>query len=484
MLRILSVAAAGCALAAVLPAQLNTRLLARVDPQPGAVSPTNNYGGVWGMVVNGRELALVPARTGTYIYDCSDPRNPRQTGFIAGPGSTSTPYFWREANSWRTWAYVSSEHGNCQVINLANPDSPVLAGTFGTRFHTVSVDPGTGLLWGSGGGARGCNIYNLNVSATAPPLINSWLSPYVHDCLPIRGHAYLAQISDGNFRIVDSSNPLNILTLSSTTTPGAFTHNVWVTDDDRIAVTADENMGGCLTIYDITDKRNPIQRATWCSPNGATVHNVFIKGSIAHFSCYSDGYWAVDISNPSSPRTIAQYDTTPLTGSSYHGDWGCYPFQPSGVIYLSDMQRGFHIVEPTCGVPNVYGAGTAGTGGIVPAIDFAGGFARVGNATFAAKGTKVRGGATAALLVALGQGQFPLLGVTVLVDPTSIIAAPTAQADGSAGAAGAGTALRTFPLPGIPGIANLALYMQFVAIDPSGPQGLSASPGMRVVICP
>lgn len=485
MLRLLS--ATSIATLAVLTspaAQTNTRLLARVNPQPGATAPNNNYGGIWGMVVNGIEIALVPARTGTYVYDCSDPRNPRQTGFIAGPGATSTPYFWREVNSWGNFAYVSSEHGNCQVINLTNPNAPVLAGTFGTSFHTVSVDQGTGLLWGSGGGARGIGIYDLNVSATNPPRINAWNSPYCHDCLPIRGYAYLAQIFDGNFRIVDARIPTVVQTLSSTTTPGAFTHNVWVSDDDRIAITADENTGGCLTIYDITDKRNPVQRATWCSPNGATVHNVFIKGSIAHFSCYSDGYWSIDISNPALPRVIGQYDTTALTGSGYHGCWGCYPFQPSGVIYLSDMQNGFHIVEPTCGVPNVYGVGTAGTGGMVPTIDFAGGFAKVGNASFAVKSTKLRGGANTALLVSLGQGQFPLLGVTVLVDPAQILAAPTVQADGTAGAPGAGTSIRTLPIPALAGLANLPLYLQVIAIDPNGPQGLSATPGMRVSICP
>jgi choice-of-anchor B domain-containing protein len=489
MQRTLCSLALGCAVAAALHAQtppMNVRLLSQVNPVPGAGPNTNNYAGIWGMVVAGREIAILPARTGTYIYDCTDPRNPVQTGFFAGPGSSSQPYFWREATGWRNHAYIGSEHGSCQVIDVSNPAAPALIRTIGTMFHTVSVDQGAGLLYGNGGGARGCRIYDLNVSATNPPQINAWTSPYVHDCLPIRGFAYLAQINSGTFRIINVTDPRNVVTLSSTPTPSGGTHNVWVSDDDQIAVTADEigTPPYCLTVFDISNKAAPAQLATWCSPFNATVHNVFIKGRVAHFSCYTDGYWAVDISNPASPTPIAHFDTTALSGSNYQGCWGCYPFQPSGVIYLSDMQNGFYIVEPTCGVPLHYGQGVAGTGGIVPTIDYDGGFARVGNSTFAIEGQNLRGGTSTALLLATGRGMFPILGVTVLVDPLMIVTSPTFGTTGTPGAPGAGTLSAALGIPGDPTLAGTTWNAQIIAIDPSGPAGLASTRGFEFTICP
>lgn len=479
-MKTLSLCAAAAALLALpAPAQTNAKLLASRDKFPGAVAPNNNYAGIWGMVVKGREIALVPARTGTIVYDCTDPKNPIEKGFIPGPGpSGPNGYFWREVNSYGTYAYVSSEHGACQVLDISDPDNPKLAGTFGSSMHTVSIDQGTGMLWGNGGAGRGCRVYNLKSNPVTPPLVTSFTSPYVHDSLPIRGYVYLAEIYDGTMRIADISNLPTITTRSKTSTPGAFTHNVWVTDDDRIAVTADENQGGCLTVFDISNKSAPVKLATWCSPNGATVHNVFIKGKIAHFSAYSDGYWAIDISDPTKPTPIAQYDTTPLTGNDYHGNWGCYPFQPSGVIYLSDMQKGFFIIEPTCGVPNLYGDGTAGTGGIVPRIDYTGGFAKVGNATFAIENAAVKANAPVALVVGIASAKLPVLGIDILIDLNQ----PVLVFSGTANAQG----IATFHLaiPGNPAFGGATGYAQSIVLDAAGPQGLAATRGMKFTVCP
>ncbi len=476
----LVVAAAALSLAASAATQtLNCQQLAHVDRFPGAVSPTNNYAGVWGMVVNGREYALVPARSGTLVYDCANPSAPVEKALINGPGSGSTPYFWREANGTGSYAYISSEHGAAQVINVAAA-TPVLAGTFGINAHTVSVDPGTQRLWLNGGGAPrgGCNIYNLAASAVNPPLVGSYNGDYVHDCYPYAGYAYLGQIFAGNVRILNTQ-AFPTLTIESTRqTPGNFTHNAWVNKAATVMVTADENHGGCLTIYDITFKNAPVQLATWCSPTGATIHNAFIKGKIAHFSSYSAGYYAVDISNPSSPQLIASFDTSPQTNNDYHGCWGCYPFQPSGVIYLTDMQTGFWVVRPSCGVPNDYGTGTAGTGGKTPAIDYAGGFAKVANATFGLECTDIAPNAPVALFLAAGQANVPAFGITINVD----LGQPFVMFGGTASAQGSITF--GIPIPNVAGYGGMNFNAQIVSADANGPQGLAASRGFALTICP
>ncbi len=467
-------------LVSLAPCQtVNARLVSRVDKYPGASSPTNNYGGIWGMVVNGREIAVVPARTGTVFYDCTNPAAPVELGVIAGPGSTSMPYFWREANSYGSYAYISSEHGALQCINLTS-GTPVLASTFGPRSHSLSIDQGTGRLWANGGQSPsgGCTIFNLVASPTAPPQVGTYSAAYVHDCQSYNGHTYLAQISAGSVRIIDTSSFPTLTTRSTTTTPGAFTHNAWVNKASTLMVTTDENRGGCLTFYDVTIKTAPIQLSTFCSPSGATVHNAFILGQVCFVASYSAGFHAIDISEPGNPRLICSYDTSAQSNNDYHGCWGCFPFQPSGKIYLSDMQTGFHIVEATCGVPWQYGTGTAGTAGKTPVVDYGGGFAQVARTTFKLECTDMAANASLALLVGAASASVPAFGITLNIDLTQ----PYVQVVGSANAQGALTV--NVPIPNQAHLANGTLYAQVVTADAGGPQGLAASRGFRVTICP
>jgi choice-of-anchor B domain-containing protein len=463
---------------------LNCNLRAHIDKFPGAVPPVNNYAGVWGLVANdSKEYAAVTARTGTIFYDCANPSAPVEKAFIAGPNpGASTGYFWREANGYRgDYFYLSSEHGSLQAISMANPSLPALVGTFGSYAHTVSVDVGAKKLWASGGNYNGCAVFDLASSFTNPTRVTNggFSSPYVHDCYPIRGFGYFAEIFDGNFQIRNITNVVNPPVLSTVRTPGAFTHNVWTTDDDTIAVTADENHGGCLTVYDISNKALPVQKSTWCSPGGATVHNVFIKERIAHFSCYTDGYWAIDISDPTNPVAVAHYDTTTEVGNDYRGDWGCYPFQPSGVVYLTDMQTGFWIVEPTAGVPIAYGAGSAGTGGLVPLLEHAGGPFKVGNLGYKFSAQRLLPSSQAALVLGVARANVPLLGTNLLIDLTQtyVVIPGTTTSNG--------TLVVAAGVPANPAFANAKITAQVFVADPNGPGGvLSASAGWECKIAP
>ncbi|MCC6781852.1 MAG: choice-of-anchor B family protein [Planctomycetes bacterium] len=470
--------------AAALPQGSNVRMLAHVDRFPGGTASTNHYAGVWGLVVNGRELAVVPARTGTIFYDCTTPTAPVEVAFIPGPGTGPTGYFWREANSCGNYVYLASEHGAMQVVDCSNPASPQLVGSFGNTAHTVSIDCNRRILWASGGAGRGVVLYDIGANPVNPPQIGVRSDPYIHDCTPNGRYAYMAQMFDGSFGIVDATNPANLITVSRTTTPSTFPHNVAVNEDETWAIVTEERRGDCFTVYDITNKAAPVQLTRWCSPNGATVHNVFVVGNVAHLACYADGYWAIDMSNPSAPVPIGQYDTSSFAGNNYYGDWGCYPFQPSGVVYLSDMQSGFWIVEPTCGVPHHYGNATAGTGAITPRLDYDGGAAKVGNANFELVADRLVGAAQTAFLLAFAAGSTPFSGIDVLVDLSVPPIAVGVGASGTSGVAGAGRASLSLGISNTPALAGLTLFAQVVAFDAGGPQGLSATRGMRFAICP
>ncbi|MDP6878922.1 MAG: T9SS type A sorting domain-containing protein, partial [Candidatus Marinimicrobia bacterium] len=127
-------------------------------------------------------------------------------------------------------------------------------------------------------------------------------------------------------------------------------HAVWLTDDSKYAVTADEESGGYVYIFDIQDFDNINLLSTWY-PNepevlNKSVHNVFIKDSLLYVSYYVYGTRIVDISNPYQPIEVGYYDWYPGQNGLYNGNWGTYPFTNNGLIYSSDYTgNGFFIMS-------------------------------------------------------------------------------------------------------------------------------------------
>ena len=67
-----------------------------------------------------------------------------------------------------------------------------------------------------------------------PTVVGLYTGDYVHDSHVRRDRAYLSESNRGNLRIVDVLDPARPRTISVTPTPGRFTHNAWVTDDDAL----------------------------------------------------------------------------------------------------------------------------------------------------------------------------------------------------------------------------------------------------------
>jgi hypothetical protein len=125
-----------------------------------------------------------------------------------------------------------------------------------------------------------------------------------------------------------------------------------------------------------------------------------------------------------------------------------------------------------------YGVGTAGQGGIVPVLG-ATGPVRVGE-TKTLRLSGVRGPATA--LLALGARpadlpNFPLPGLTFLVDPASLIILPwpiTGQSYGR------GAAAQSLPVYLPPSVRGLEAFEQVFVFDSAAPSGVSATNGLHV----
>lgn len=317
---------------------------------------------IWGYASAGKEYALVGHQTGMSVVNVTDPAAPALLFTAPGPNS-----IWREVRSKGTYAFVTTEGGGgLQIVNLAYlPDSiqkknwtgdGAIAGQL-DKIHALQVDGNYLYLYGS-------NIQNAQSSGH--PLIIDVTDPwdphyaggfvfpgpgsvsYVHDGYVRNDTGYFGHIYDGFFSIVDLTDKANPVLLASQNTPGNFTHNSWLSDNSQVLFTTDEVDNSYLTAYNVTDPSDieELDKIQINPGSNSVVHNTYVLNDYAVTSWYKEGVVIVDASRPDNLIITGYYDTSPLSGGGMDGDWGVYPFLPSGNLLISDIQEGLFVLTP------------------------------------------------------------------------------------------------------------------------------------------
>ncbi|MEM7198736.1 MAG: choice-of-anchor B family protein [Planctomycetota bacterium] len=468
-------AASLLAFTAGLSAQIsrNVQLLGRLTPASGSAE----YSDVWGYVdpATGKEYCLLGSEDGTHVIDCSDPTNPVETGMIP----TESPFFgnfWRDIKAFGSYAYVVSEaHGGMQIIDLTDPDNPTKAGVWGRwgNAHNIAVDPDTGLVYVCGT-SRGTYVANVRVNPTSPVQLFRLNNPYIHDLSLNRGYGYLADQNGNNLNIYDTSAlPDAMPLLSSSRMPGSsIAHATWPTRDNTVCLGANESSGGPVSIWDVSNKRLPRLLTTYTTgPSNAIPHNVTVKDRVAHISYYTEGYRAVDVSDPSNPVELGYYDTWTGPVGGFDGAWGVYHLQPSGIIYVSDIASGLFILKPTATAER-YGVTSTGSEGDTPSI-YAFGAAFLGNSNYALEAEDAPPSRLGALVLGTGRSSATAGGVTFNVSLTGPTAFIPFTSDAS------GNVKVPLPMPAGAALAGATLNAQMVFIDSTAPFDWSATQGLE-----
>ena len=448
-------------------ADLNVRVVRQWHRAAGV-----NYNDIWGWTApDGREFAYVGEVGGIWFVETTDPQNMRTVGQWSAPRST-----WRDYANLGGYVYAVSEgHRGIRILDMRNPDQPRDVGYVEvnaiTNTHNITSDPATGHLYLSGTN-QGVMIYDASQNPEAPRYVGNWNITYTHDCCVLRGRAFLSNGSTRRTRIMDASNPANLIEISNFQSPAGYNHNVWVSDDESLLCVTDEIArrwnSPHMTVWDISNPRSPVKRGDY--DLGTIVHNVFILGRTAYMSHYTDGVHVVDLTDPAQPTRIASYDTSTVSGG-YNGCWGVHPFADHGLVYASDMQNGLYVLEIQAGHMNRYGAGTPGTNGGVPRATFQAATPRVGATGLRLSVDNLEPNASAWLIVGWAQGNVNVAGVDIHVDPQASYATDfAADAQGHADVA--------LPIPADANLGNQRVYMQIVARDSQAANGFSASRGM------
>lgn len=311
---------------------------------------------VWGYVDStGREYAITGTRFDTQIFALDDPANPVLIKTI--PGTSS---IWRDFKSYKEYVYLVADEGTdaLTIIDMSlAPDSisatkwtdtiyTTSAGEILERCHNLYIDEiGRAFLSGCNPGIGGIIILDLKNNPKNPKVIGIEDEAYSHDVTTRGDTIYTCEIYGGNLGIYDISDPANPLFKASQKTSSNFTHNAWPSDDGRYIFTTDERGNGYVDAYDISDYDNITLLDQYRPADDASIlpHNTHYLDGFLITSWYTEGVIVLDAHRPHNLIRVGQYDTNPQDAN---GNWGAYPYLPSGLLLATDMDNGFFVLKP------------------------------------------------------------------------------------------------------------------------------------------
>ena len=365
---------------------------------------TSRLNDIWGWTdpQTGAEYALVGGLNGTVFVDVSTPTAPRVLGRMLSTNETSST--WRDIKVYRDHAFVGSEaigHGiqifdltrlrglSADASRLFQPDARY--GGVG-RSHNVVMNEETGFLYAVGAVSVGvdlpsaCNakgFHAINVQTPTEPTfagcfndVASETGPrspgYTHDaqCVVYRGpdaehdgKEICFAANEDVVSIFDASDKTNVTLLAQAAYPGfAYTHQGWLTEDQRYFIANDELDEVAMTqngatpnqrtlVFDVSDLDDPGFSFQYDSGLPTIDHNLYTLGQYAFEANYESGLRILDLSQigSASPSLseVGFFDTYPQgTTTQFNGMWSVYPYFESGTVIASDRDNGLFVLRP------------------------------------------------------------------------------------------------------------------------------------------
>ena len=350
-------------------------LLAHIELSLFAAEEGNDSWG-WTDPTNGKEYVLMGLNNGTAFVDISDPISP----VIIGKLPTSTEASpWRDIKVFDNHAYIVSEaadHG-VQVFDLTRLRQANALESFTAdrvlrtipTAHNMVVNPESGFGYVVGTNRNdeflgGVHFLDLNDPQTIRFVGGYGDAGYSHDAQvvnyegPDQDHLGKEIFIGSNetklvvIGVTDKQNPKTIAEISYQNTQ--YVHQGWFDKTQRFFIVGDEldelNSGGKTRtlVFDLNDLDNPVLHHTYYGPTNAIDHNGYVLGDLFFLANYSAGIRVIDISGlaDKNMEEIGFFDTFPEHNSTtFNGAWNAYPFFESGVIAISDINRGLFLIK-------------------------------------------------------------------------------------------------------------------------------------------
>ena len=350
-------------------------LMSQIDLNALSANSGNDSWG-WTDPQDGKEYAIMGLNNGTAFIDISNPTQPVYLGKLPTHTEDSS---WKDMKVYGNYAFIVSEasgHG-MQVFDLtrlrnvsnapANFTNDAHYGGF-DKAHNIVINPEQPYAYvvGTSTDEGGPHIVDIS-DPLNPELAGGYSgSQYTHDAQVVTyngpdpdyaGREIFLGSNESEVVFVDvtdKSNPVLISDISYANSDASYTHQGWLTEDQRYFVLGDElderDFGNDTKtiIFDLEDIDNPDLHQEYFGPTSAIDHNGYIKGDTFYLSNYTAGIRIVDISSVGANEVneVGFFDTYPESNSvAFNGVWSNYPYFESGNIVVSDINRGFFLIR-------------------------------------------------------------------------------------------------------------------------------------------
>ncbi len=339
---------------------------------------------------------------GAFIFNLSNPDAPVLASWY-NPGANQQ--FLEAIVVGNRGYFGSGNGGGVHIVDLTNPSSPVLLGVVNSTngaghnsIHEMNVlsQNGATYLIENFNSTSNKIIKVINVTNPAAPVFVRDINPtevqWVH-AMHIRGNRFFTSgwgnsTNRGKTEIYDISNIgtqaptlLGAVTDSSASvTAGNSMHSSWSSEDGNYLYSARETSSGSgdVRVYNITNPAAPtlVNSLTMnnLNLNAVTPHNPVVMGNKLYVAWYQAGIQVFDITVPSNPKRIGQYDTyqpqfapdealknelseepwdiicggTNLQNAlptTYDGNWAVFPFLGENKVLAGDMTSGLLVLD-------------------------------------------------------------------------------------------------------------------------------------------
>jgi hypothetical protein len=362
VIRLMLLAGALASMAYAQGVGINVALRANADPFPG----NDRYANVWG---NGN-FAYVGSylSNGVLIFDITNPDAPvLAANYIYSVDQpicgTSCDNSLEDVEVQNGIGFFASNHlGGIHIVDLSNPYKPQLITRITSAIggwdsvHTILVS-GDYMYVPHFLVDPYMQVWNISNPA-APVLMWTFLTT---DPDSIRQSSILGNrlYTSGRGGHTDIWDVTNIATeppvLLGTIMSGTLSHSSSPTPDGNYLVGSRElnANGGDVRIYNVSNPASPSQVSIITMPaygiESVSPHNPAVVGNLLYHSWYDAGIFVFDITDPTNPIMVGNYDTWPgpVTVSQYDGDWGIYPYLGQNEILASDQNTGLYILDAT-----------------------------------------------------------------------------------------------------------------------------------------
>lgn len=314
---------------------------------------------IWGYVSpSGREYAIVGLYEGTAFFEVTDPFNPVLIDII--PDAQS---IWSDMRCYQEYCYnVNESSGGLQVFSMENIDRGIvqlvrsITNPFQTS-HNIAVDEYSGFLYACGGEVLSQGVVIMDLANPAFPTFVGGIAAPCHDIFPItydqgtpQEREVLFFFGSAGARIYDVTNKAAVSLISAI--PGfetGFSHQGWLSEDLSTLFWGQEFAPVTVHVADVSDLANPVFLGDFQPDSCSIDHNIMVENTIAYQATYSTGLQVYDVSDPPNLSRVGMFDTYPQNNAgSFDGAWGVYSQLPSGIVMVSDQNRGLFLLNYDC----------------------------------------------------------------------------------------------------------------------------------------